>query len=105
MGFADLLVKLKIPYESHQGLYIGKILMRAILDTAREESVKLGKVKGKWPGAVGVSENKRNACLLTVAPTGTISMIAECSGGIEPLFSLAYRKTEHFRGADSLLCE
>ena len=92
MGFADLLVKLGIPYESDKALYVADVIISSIKKAAEEESERLATIKGKYPSSIGTGDKKRNSCVLTVAPTGTISMIAECSSGIEPLFSLVYRK-------------
>ena len=104
MGFADLLVKLKIRYDSEEGLNTGRNLMKFIMEEADKASEELAKNRGPfegWKGSRPQLENKaplRNACRLTVAPTGTISMIAGCSSGIEPIFSLAFRKQNILEG-------
>ncbi len=98
MGFADMLVQLGIPYDSEEGVEMGRILMRFIMEHSDDESAALAEKRGPYPAFVGSEEEKRgdrpmrNACRLTVAPTGTISMIAGASSGIEPIFSLAFRK-------------
>lgn len=98
MGFADMLVQMGIPYDSDEGVEMGRKLMRFIMEQSDDESAALAEVRGAYPAFIGSEEEKRgdrpmrNACRLTVAPTGTISMIAGASSGIEPLFSLAFRK-------------
>lgn len=98
MGFADMLVQLGVPYDSEEGVEMGRRLMRFIMEQSDDESAALAEKRGPYPAFVGSPEEARgdrpmrNACRLTVAPTGTISMIAGASSGIEPLFSLAFRK-------------
>lgn len=105
MGFADMLVKLGIPYDSPQAVAVGRDVMRFIMEQSDLGSAHLADVRGPY-GAWhenGVSYPRvRNACRLTVAPTGTISMIAGCSSGIEPIFSLAFRK-HNILGGDTTL--
>ncbi len=104
MGFADLLVKLGIPYDSDEAVELGRKLMKFIQENADEESINLGEERGPFPAWYDSKQAKsggpkyRNACRLTVAPTGTISMIAGASSGIEPIFSLAYRKHNILEG-------
>lgn len=104
MGFADLLVKLGIPYDSEKGVEIAKKLMAFFKEESDNESRDLAIERGPFPKWVGSNMEKngedpyRNACRLTVAPTGTISMIAGASSGIEPIFSLAYRKHNILEG-------
>jgi len=107
MGFADMLVRMGIPYNSHQGLELGRDIMRFVRQEADITSENLAFERGTFPAYVGSTYEKqgrlmRNACRLTVAPTGTISMIAGCSSGIEPLFSLCYHKHNILEG-ESLL--
>lgn len=97
MGFADALYKLKISYASDEGIAIAEKVMKFIRDTGREESMKLAQVRGLFPNYKGSLLEKetrpqRNATITTIAPTGTLSMIADCSGGCEPVFALAYIK-------------
>jgi ribonucleoside-diphosphate reductase alpha chain len=96
MGFADMLLELGIPYDSNEALAAGEKVMKFILDEARKESTELARARGTFPNfRQSVFNQKkgakiRNATLTTIAPTGTISIIAGCSSGIEPLFAIAY---------------
>ena len=95
MGFAELLIQLNIPYDSNQALKIAKEIMKFINDEARKKSEELGKMKGSFPNFKKSIYNEsyefmRNATVTTIAPTGTISVIAGCSSGIEPLFGIAF---------------
>ncbi|VVB58694.1 Vitamin B12-dependent ribonucleoside-diphosphate reductase [Candidatus Anstonella stagnisolia] len=98
MGFADMLIKLGIKYDSEEGAAFGEKLAKFMEDEATKESLSLAKVRGPFPNWKGCTYDKkgeaprRNAALTTEAPTGTIGMIADCSGGIEPLFAIAYIK-------------
>ncbi|MFH0864512.1 MAG: adenosylcobalamin-dependent ribonucleoside-diphosphate reductase [Candidatus Gottesmanbacteria bacterium] len=97
MGWADLLVKLGIPYDSKEALDLAEKLMKFMTETAHRASQKLGKEKGNFPNFLGSVWQKktrymRNAACTTIAPTGSISMIAGVSSGIEPLFALSYYK-------------
>ena len=99
MGFADLLIKLNIPYNSEKAIQFADKLLHFFSQKANEESVRLAEVRGVFPNYnksiyATTSEIKyRNATRTTIAPTGTISIIADCSSGIEPLFAIAY--TQH----------
>jgi ribonucleoside-diphosphate reductase alpha chain len=96
MGFADALYRLNVPYNSEDGIAWGERFMRFINDEGHECSSELAAARGSFPNWKGsIWQTKydrpmRNAAVTTVAPTGTISMIANCSGGIEPMFSLAF---------------
>lgn len=96
MGFADALYKMHLPYNSQQGVEFGEQLMKFINDEAHNASENLAAERGCFPNWAGstwdTAQNRpmRNAAVTTVAPTGTISMIAGCSGGIEPMFSLVF---------------
>ena len=102
MGFADLLIQLRIAYNSKLGREVGESLIKFIREIADDESIELGKVRGVFPSwkesTYESDEPYRNACRLTVAPTGTISMLADCSSGVEPIFALAYRKGNILEG-------
>ena len=96
MGFAEALIKLGIPYDSEQAVQVAERLMRFISKEARKASVELGLKRGSFPNFKGsVWERKgykamRNATVTTIAPTGTISIIAGTTSGIEPLFAVSF---------------
>ncbi len=95
MGFADMLIKRGIRYDTEEGLKAGEELMKFINDEGHRMSFELGEERGSFPnfqGSVWEKKSKamRNATVTTVAPTGTISIISGCSQGIEPLFAIAY---------------
>jgi ribonucleoside-diphosphate reductase alpha chain len=98
MGFADLLIRLGIPYDSEECLLFVRELMGFIQGKAKAVSAELAKKRGNFPNycfSVFGRDNlgpMRNATVTTIAPTGTISLIAGCSSGIEPLFALAYSR-------------
>ena len=99
MGFADMLYRLRIPYNSEQGREIASKVMGIVNDETHKYSQLLAKEKGCFPnwdisiyGPKGKNLKMRNAALTTIAPTGSISMILDCSSGVEPFFALAYYK-------------
>jgi ribonucleoside-diphosphate reductase alpha chain len=102
MGFSDLLIAMKIPYNSEVAMTIGRVIMSFIRDMADQASLELGEIRGTFPSwkesDYGRHQPYRNACRLSVAPTGTISMIADTSSGIEPTFALAWRKSNILEG-------
>ena len=102
MGFADLLTQLKVPYNSKDAQLIGSSLMEYIRSATDIASLNLGGQRGPFPSwaqsSYKIHENYRNACRVTVAPTGTISMIAGCASGIEPLFALVWKKQNILEG-------
>jgi len=92
MGFADLLIALHIPYDSDAALETADRLMSFIQTQAHRASSRLAKQRGPFPACRGSklrgSHRRRNATVTTIAPTGTISIIAGCSPGIEPLYGI-----------------
>lgn len=92
MGLADMLVQLMIPYDSEEALATAEKIMSFIQKKSHERSARLAEDKGAFPNISGsiYKEPVRNSTLTTVAPTGTISIIAGCSSGIEPLFAISY---------------
>ncbi len=111
MGFADMLFKLKIPYNSDEALELAEKIMKFINEEGHKKSEELATVRGPFPNwqssiyadheakafknrpesAAYVGRKKiRNSTITTIAPTGTISIIGDCSSGIEPVFALAY---------------
>lgn len=89
MGFADLLIMLSIQYNSDEALKKAEEIIRFIRERAEEKSIELAKERGIFPNyKSGVK--RRNATLITIAPTGTLSIIAGCSSGIEPLYAIRY---------------
>jgi ribonucleoside-diphosphate reductase alpha chain len=98
MGFARMLFKMGIRYDSDLGYQVGEEVMRFIEDEARKMSHELGRARGSFPGfkdspLSAKYDAMRNATVTSIAPTGTISMIADSSSGIEPVFALSFLKT------------
>lgn len=113
MGFADLLVRLGIPYNSEEGVEVGRRVMEFLDEESKKESERLAEVRGAFPewekSIWGPDESAarapngerirplrrlRNCNVTTVAPTGTISIFAGCSSGIEPLFAVAFMRNQ-----------
>lgn len=107
MGFADFLIKLEIPYDSEEGVKTADDIMRFMRKEADIASMRLANERGAFPSWEKSIYNRksrhfkgkhilfRNATRITLAPTGTISIIADCSFGIEPLFALIYLRSIH----------
>lgn len=98
MGWADLLYQLKIPYDCPEATQLGEKVMQFIRDEGRAASKQLARERGPFPAyEESIFKEKdlgpfRNATITTIAPTGTLSILAGCSSGIEPLFALSFSR-------------
>ncbi len=97
MGFADLLVDLEIPYDAPEAVRLADRLMARIRARAEQASERLACERGVFPGFEGSlparrGRRLRNATVTSIAPTGTLSILADCSSGIEPYFALAFTR-------------
>jgi ribonucleoside-diphosphate reductase alpha chain len=105
MGWHDMLFQLGVPYDSEEALALGEELMRFIQEKANESSLELARQRGVFPAWKGSRYDPeapyRNATRTTVAPTGTISIIADASSGIEPTFALAFTRRHYLDGEDA----
>jgi ribonucleoside-diphosphate reductase alpha chain len=95
MGFAELLINIGIPYDSDKAVQFADKLMKFLYDEARKASNKLGEERGSFPNFERSTlkvkiKATRNATVTTIAPTGTISIIAGATSGIEPLFAVTF---------------
>ncbi len=113
MGYADLLVRIGVPYNSEQAIEVGRALMKFVDEESKKESERLAETRGAFPeweesiwgpdetcardaegNRIRGMRRLRNCNTTTVAPTGTISIFADCSGGIEPLFAIAFMRNQ-----------
>lgn len=98
MGFADLLYELGVAYDSPEGVALGERLMAFVQSEGHKASAQLAKERGPfpaWPTSIYAARGEgpyRNATVTTIAPTGTLSIIAGCSSGVEPLFALCFTR-------------
>ena len=94
MGWSDMLLLLGIPYNSDEAVALAGKVMKFITSSAREESAELASVRGPFPifaeSTLADGKPMRNATVTTIAPTGTLSIIAGCSSGVEPIFAYVY---------------
>ncbi|MDH5641315.1 MAG: adenosylcobalamin-dependent ribonucleoside-diphosphate reductase [Nitrospira sp.] len=98
MGFADLLIRLGIPYDTDAALQVADQLMGFIRTQAHDASRRLAQERGAFPAYKGSRLHtngirRRHATVTTIAPTGTISILADCSAGIEPLYGISVART------------
>jgi ribonucleoside-diphosphate reductase alpha chain len=111
MGWADVLFKLRIPYDSDEAIELGARVMAFIQERADRASTELAAERGVFPawhgsifdpatGDARGGPRYRNSTRTTVAPTGTLSIIADCSGGIEPAFALAFMRQHYLDRKD-----
>jgi len=97
MGFSDVLVRRKVAYDSEEARVFAEKIMKFVTESAREASRELAKKRGPFPHyseSVWAKKGEpiRNAAVTTLAPNGTTSLLADCTGGIEPIFALAYKR-------------
>ncbi len=106
-GYSDMLVELGIPFDSEEALILAEKVMKFIQDEALDEDRKLAKVRGPFPlfpvSIYREEEPRRNSTITTIAPTGTISIIAGASSGVEPMFAIAYQHIVHDKHLDRKL--
>ena len=94
MGWADSLLMMRIPYNSTEAIELGEQLMQFIAEKGRQESQVLAEARGTFPlfneSILPQEQPQRNGTITTIAPTGTLSIIAECSSGVEPIFGYVF---------------
>ncbi|MBN2015875.1 adenosylcobalamin-dependent ribonucleoside-diphosphate reductase [Candidatus Dojkabacteria bacterium] len=111
MGFADLLIKLGVSYSSKDAIIIAEKVMHFLNDKSHLFSQHLAKKRGNFPefkgsvwDKIGI-KNMRNSRCTTIAPTGTISIVANCNPGIEPLFALVFKRMNSLGGEEQTVVE
>ncbi|MBN1169371.1 vitamin B12-dependent ribonucleotide reductase [Candidatus Woesebacteria bacterium] len=106
-GWADMLVDLNIAYDSEEALKLGEKVMRTVNDEAIKTTEKLTKKRGAFPlfpqSIYKNGKKRRNSTVTTIAPTGSISIIANASSGVEPLYAIAYQHIVKDRSLDRTL--
>lgn len=111
MGFADCLIRMSMVYGSRESFELARKIIEFISRLAREESGAIAEEIGDFPSisSSNIRPPRRNLTLLSIAPTGTISMIAGCSSGIEPLYAISYTKHvlegEHMKEVNPIFVE
>ncbi|MBU0976644.1 MAG: adenosylcobalamin-dependent ribonucleoside-diphosphate reductase [Patescibacteria group bacterium] len=111
MGFADLLIKLGIPYDSEDAVKLAEKIMHFLKQKSHEASMQLGAKRGNFPAYSGSVWEKRrvkhirNSRCTTIAPTGTVSIVGNCNPGIEPIFSLVFKRMQSLGGEDQIVIE
>ena len=110
MGFADMLIRLNVPYDSHRALRVAEEVMQFIQNESKEASAVIAAKRGVFSNFrdsiynfpnIADAVKVRNATVTTIAPTGTIAVIAGCSSGIEPHFALAYTRISYIAQSDN----
>ena len=106
MAFADMLIRLGIPYNSDRALGVAEEVMSFIKEKSHDESSRIAEARGSFPNyekSIYADSGRpmRNATVTTIAPTGTISIISGCSSGVEPIFAIAF--TRHVMDNDELV--
>jgi ribonucleoside-diphosphate reductase alpha chain len=106
MAFADMLIRLGVPYSSERALELAEEVMSFIQEKSHDESSRIAEARGSFPNydkSVYADSGRpmRNATVTTIAPTGTISIISGCSSGVEPIFAIAF--TRHVLDNDELV--
>ncbi|MBI3119984.1 MAG: vitamin B12-dependent ribonucleotide reductase [Candidatus Kerfeldbacteria bacterium] len=105
MGFADMLVKLRIPYDSKEATNVAEDIMSFVQKHAHDASEQIALEKGSFPNFEKSiwAENRRamrNSAVTTIAPTGYTSIVANCSSGVEPIYALAFKRTNSMNDHD-----
>lgn len=111
MGFADMLVKLGFNYDSPEAVKLASVVMEFVQEKSHYYSMKLGEEKGSFPAFKGSVWERdgyiaiRNTRTTTIAPTGSVSIVANCNPGIEPIFALGYTRRNSMGGTDQIVID